>query len=736
MRGQLDIWLAQETDRLAARWQLGYLVRLEGIVDPGSLEWAVRQVVREAEPLRAVFFQVDGQVFQKTVDCPDVELACHDLRGAQDPVREAHRLASSIQRTVMPLTGPLFKFALLQTRVNEFYFFVCCHHIVADGIGLALVCHRIGDVYSAVASGASIPPAYFGSLGDLIAWESEYEASADYLDDQAYWTENLPQENETRYRLAPAPAAAAAGERDPYESSVPVELDPVVVAGIQEFSEALGVRRSSVLTAACALLVLGCDVESSDVVFEFPVSRRVRPEAQTVPGMVTGFVPLALRASPGSEVSSFCEHVDARLREALQHQRFPVRAIENKAHLRGSAQAPNRVILNFIPTTHLANIAGATATGTLTHTNLVDQFGLDFFIDDDRLFLGAQPSETTSGSAGAGQWLSDCGARDLVQRLERVLVGLTADPTRLLSSVNLLGADERARLDGWGHGGVLSRSGLVPVPVSVPELFAAQVGRSPEAVAVSFEGRGLTYREVDEAANRLAHLLASHGVGCGRCVGVLLSRSVEAVVAILAVLKTGAAYLPIDPGHPRERIGFMLGDAAPLAVVTATGLRSRLDGFDVVVIDVDDPRIQTFSCAAMPAPAPDDVAYLIYTSGTTGVAKGVAITHRNVTQLLVSLDVGLPTAGVWSQCHSYAFDVSVWEIFGALLRGGRLVVVPESVVSCPEDFAEVVVAEGVSVLTQTPSAVVALSPVGLGSVALVVAGEACPAEVVDRWAPG
>src|SRR6185312_16196253 len=130
-------------------------------------------------------------------------------------------------------------------------------------------------------------------------------------------------------------------------------------------------------------------------------------------------------------------------------------------------------------------------------------------------------------------------------------------------------------------------------------------------------------------------------------------------------------------GHPRERIGFVLADAAPVAAITTPGLRGRLDGFDVVVLDVDDPAVDSQPGTALPAPDPEDIAYLIYTSGTTGVPKGVAVTHRNVTQLLVSLDAGLPAAGVWSQCHSYAFDVSVWEIFGALLRGGRLVVVPE-----------------------------------------------------------
>uniref|UniRef100_UPI003F9D7E28 condensation domain-containing protein n=1 Tax=Mycobacterium sp. TaxID=1785 RepID=UPI003F9D7E28 len=472
-RGQLDVWLAEETGRSGAKWQIGMFGRIDGALEPDLVERAVRQVVREAEPLRAAFFQVDGQVFQKAVDYPDVELARYDLMGSQDPVRDAYRIASSIQRTPMPLSGPLFKFALMQTRVDEFYLLVCCHHIVIDGIGIALICHRIAAIYSAIATGESIPPAFFGSLSELINCELEYEASTDYLDDQAYWTRNLPQESQPRYRLA-----HAAGGREPGEAPAPVQLDPFVVAEIRRFSQALGVRRAAVITAACALLVRGCDVEGSEVVLDFPVTRRVRPEAQTVPGMISGVVPLVLKTSPGSAVAGFCRHVDTRMQEALQHQRFPVHVIEKKARLRDSEEASNRVVLNFIPATRLADFAGAAGSGAVTHSGFEDQLELWFIRADDQLFLN---------TAGPAHLFSDGDVRDLVARLERVLVAMSADPGRSLSSVDVLDEGEHVRLDEVGNRAVLTQP--APVAVSIPGLFAAQVARTPEAVAVTFEGR-------------------------------------------------------------------------------------------------------------------------------------------------------------------------------------------------------------------------------------------------------
>ena len=667
-RGQLDIWLTQQMGQLDSEWHVGLFVRIDGPVERDALEWAIRRVVGEAEPGRASFFEVNGQVFQKAIDYPDIELPFHDLTGSGDPVHEAHRMALSIQRTPMPFTGPLFRFALFQTRLDEFYLFASCHHIVADGSGIVLVGHRVASVYSAIISGAPIPASVFGSLQDLVDCESEYEASSEYLEDQAYWAKNIPAESTNPYRLPPA-----TNEGDPKPLSAPARLDPVLLRRVDEVADAWSLPRSSVITAACAVLVSGWCAEGSEVVLDFPVNRRVRPELKTLPGMVAGVVPLVLSVSPDSTVADFCEYVDTRIREALQHQRFPVRALERRTRWSGPLHSSDRVTVNFLPSIFSLEFGGVAASASFTNPGAAgDGFGLIFLSEGDDLSLGV---------SGGGQPFSSFDVSDLAGRLEQVLTAMTANPGRRLSSIDLLAAGELADLDLWGNRALLTQQARPSA--SIPVMFAQQVARAPEAVAITCGGRTFTYRELDEAANRLAHLLIAQGAGPGRCVALMFSRSAEAILAILGVLKSGAAYLPIDPAHPAARVEFMVADAAPMVAITTSEGAERLDGCDLPVIDIDDSRICSYPCTELPAPAPDDIAYIIYTSGTTGTPKGVAITHYNVTQLIGSLDAAPAARGgvdavsfLWrstSRCGRSSVPSATWWAAGGGARvGGEL----------------------------------------------------------------
>ena len=656
------------------------------------------------------------------------------------------RLAAAVDAAVshsfdlaaeIPLQARLFRVA-----DDEHVLVAVVHHIAADGWSITPLMRDLAVAYARRCAGqvpdwAPLPVQY----ADYTLWQRTQFGDLDDPDSRiagqlVYWEHALagmPERLDLPTDRPYPPVADYRGSR--IEVAWPVEVQQQVDRLAREHNA------TSFMVMQAALSVLLAKLSTnSDVAVGFPIAGRRDPALDQLVGFFVNTLVLRVDLTGDPTVGELLAQVRARSLAAYEHQDVPFEVLVERLNpTRSMAHHPLvQVMLAW------QNFAAHDLDGLALGDIQVDPVPVDTrtarmdltFSLAERWTAAGEPA----GIGGSVEFRTDvfdaASIETLIARLAQVLATMTADPDRRLSSIDVLDAVEHADLEGWGNRTVLTRP--APSPVSIPELFGAQVARTPEAVALTFQDRSMTYRELDEAANRLAHLLVGQGAGSGRCVALLLERSAQAIVGILGVLKTGAAYLPIDPGLPAARMEFMFADAAPIAVITTAALRSRLDGCGPVVIDVEDPSVQAQPTTALPAPAADDIAYIIYTSGTTGVPKGVAITHHNVTQLLAALDDEVPRAGVWSQWHSYSFDVSVWEIFGALLAGGRLVVVPEAVVRSPEDLHTLLVAEQVSVLSQTPSAFYALQSADgpgqqLALETVVFAGEALEPQRLQAW---
>ncbi|WP_369381995.1 amino acid adenylation domain-containing protein [Streptomyces sp. cg36] len=694
---QQGLWFAQRLDPANAAYNTAEYVEIHGPVDPALFETALRRTVGEAQTFALRFADTPDGPRSAPAAADDWPLRLVDVSAEADPGAAAEAWIRADMARAADLTeGPLFTQALFTLAPDRHFWFLRAHHILLDGYSYKLVARRLSEVYAALADGREVPASPFLPVDRLLEEENAYRASDRFTRDRDHWTA----------RLADAPGAVGLTEGTAAPSPSFLRrttlLSPAETERLTAAAARFGAARNDLIVAAVAAY-LHRVTGQQDIVLGLPTMSRLGSTALRTPGTASNILPLRLAVTPATTAGELVAAVAAALRDVRKHQQYRAEDLRRDLKLLGGDRRLYGPVVNLVPFDEEPPFGGHRTTSHHLSGGAVED-----------LQINVRP-----GAGGEGVWIafdanpalySEEALTDHQQRLLRLLDQLAeADAGLPLARTTLLHPEE---LPGYAA----AESTPTAPDAVLSTRFEAQAARTPDAVAVTHEDTRLTYAELNARANRLARLLVERGAGPGGVVALALPRSAELVVALLAVVKSGAAYLPLDPGYPAERIRAVAEDASPALVVTDAATAATLPATGASPLVIGDPDVER-ELAARPgadltdadrqAPlTPADPAYIIHTSGSTGRPKGVVIPHSNVVRLFETsaahFDFG--PDDVWTLFHSYAFDFSVWELWGPLLHGGRLVVVPYATSRSPHDFLRLLREERVTVLNQTPSA--------------------------------
>ncbi|MEU8542173.1 amino acid adenylation domain-containing protein [Streptomyces sp. NPDC048717] len=761
-RAQQRMYFLQELAGDASTYHVPLFYALTGSVDERALREAAQGLVDRHEALRTRFAVRDGRLLQlispedrlewRVDDLADLA-GVVDLAGpaapaggpAGDDEAVERWLRRECDRPFDLRAGPLFRVALLRRSPISAVLMVNAHHIVTDGWSTGILLGELSRGYASRVAGEpdlQEPPEV--QYADYSGWQDEWLDSAAAHRQERYWRERLagrppllelPTPRPPR-RDAPAPGTAGSHVFRP---------PPRAVEALRALCAASGGTLFMGLLAAFKVLLnryTGLD----DLLVGTPLAGRNRAEFEKTAGLFVNTTVFRTDLSGDPSFRACLAQVRDRVLEAQDHQDLPFERLVELAdpgpdpgpdpgH---AAQAPPLFQVMF----------GMNRADDLSWS--LPGIGVEWLpvaLSQAKFDLLLDATETPDGVECSFEYRADVFGAETVRLLAEhygvLLESIAADPDRPVSTLRLLTDAELAR---QAPADPPPDAGEAPEPEPCHERFARWAARTPDAIAVTYGETRLTYAELDARANRLAHHLADIGVGPGHLVGLSTHRTADLIVAVLGILKAGGCYVPFDPAYPADRLRFMAGDSGVTTFLTGAGVGrwwTEDAGLRVVDLAADAAAI-----AARPGTAPavpvsgDDLAYVIYTSGSTGRPKGTRVPHRNIARLFTTTDpwFGFGPDDVWTLFHSYAFDFSVWELWGALAHGGRLVVVPYETSRDPEAFHRLLRAERVTVLNQTPSAFHPLTradrdaPPGSLALRLVVfGGEALDPPALRDW---
>jgi amino acid adenylation domain-containing protein len=688
---QKEIWAAAQMGDDASRaYNLCYALRLRGPLSPESLHNALQLVIERHAALR-VTLESDGERQAIAAALP-ATCPLQDLSGL-NPDERASEIAAILEHEAMqPFDlerGPLLRARLVREATDAHRLILSVHHIVCDGWSSAVLLEDLSRAYAADRHGLPAqlpaPASYAEYVAGMVAREREAHADEDYWAEQ--YADSIPVLDLPLDRPRSAPKRYAGAIRE-------MRLDETLCRALKAAGAKNGCTLFMTLLAAYEVLLSRLSSQD-DFVVGVPMAGQALLENRHLVAHCVHLVPL--RARVDSE-ARFVDHLRAlrqRFLDAQSHQRLTFGALLHRLDVpRDPARTPLvSVTFNIDRIGAPFDFGELELLGVDSAPKRFVNFELSFnVIDNGRdLLVECEYATALRTPETIDRWLRHFGV---------LLEALAAAPERRVGELPLLSDAERRRLLDAGDARV-----SYPKDSCLHERFERQVKSTPDATALVCETQKLTYRELNARANQLAHRLRRLGVRPDQLVGLRTERGPELVIGIIGILKSGAAYLPLDPAQPRERIAFMIEDSAAGVVVTQQVFADDFEGLPITAV-ILDPGFAEPDTDLQSVNSPESLAYSIYTSGSMGEPKGVLITHYNVTRLFdaTSAWYGFGRDDAWTVFHSYAFDFSVWEIWGALLYGGRLVVVPYWISRSPEAFRDLLLREKITVLNQTPSA--------------------------------
>lgn len=744
---QQRFWFLHQLEPTSAAYHLSRVVRLRGPLHRAALVRAVSALVHRHEVLRTVF-AAGAEGVLAVVRPPDssrleiVEMTSHADHDALTPFLE-----QTVRAPFDLEAGPLFRPRLAALSSDDHVLVLAMHHILADGWSLGLILSELATLYGAFIAGAEspfeAPPIQFA---DVAAWQRSPQQTACHAEALTYWQRVLDGACHSLELPTDRPRPEV---RSPHGGTHVCSLSPELSQRLRRFARSEGTTLYAVTLAAVAAWLHRLSGQD-DFLVGTSVANRDRAELEAVVGPLLETQLVRLR--PRRDLRDLVRQVQTMLVEGEPHQHLPYqRLIDALAPDREAGRnAIFQVMFTFQNAETAAGSGASSFAGLDAEPLVVDvdaaMFDLQIVAIDSPEGLGLRfgyAAELFDGTT-IERW-----AGHLATLLEAAL----ASPTRPVRELPLLDADERSAMLEMDHRS-LRRQGVEPRTIEVEaglhRLFASTVERQGEKLALVDGERRWTYAELDRDTSRLAHHLRALGAGPETLVGVCLEPSAESVLAILGILKAGAAYLPIDTDYPPHRQAFMLADARAPILVTQASLRDRVTGdvsYTVVLLDpgmTDIPGGPTTAPELDPREDVDCLAYVVYTSGSTGTPKGVMVSHRQVVRLFRASEPLEPFSAdeVRALLHSIAFDCSVWEMWGAFLFGGRLVVVDHDTRRAPEALVALLRRERVTYLCQTPSAFAQLLACdgvlseqgGLPDLRVIkLGGEAAEIADVKRW---